>query len=246
MKINSSIKTVLLLAIVLFYQCSKDSPAPRPEPTPTPEPVVILQPTAAVLSFPTNDEPCLDTTTVNEDQSTVVFRWNAGEHVSSYELTLTNLAENNSQRYTSSGTELSLTLIHSEPYSWKVTSLGETGSNPAESATWRFYLAGPAEDNYAPFPAELTTPVSGSTVTPIDSNIQIQWICSDVDNDLATYQIYLDTEDATTLVQSVAHEASTTAVDVTVENNTIYYWKIVAVDAQGNESSSGVYSFRTN
>jgi hypothetical protein len=25
-----------------------------------------------------------------------------------------------------------------------------------------------------------------------------------------------------------------------------YYWKIIAVDANGNQSSSGVYAFRTN
>ena len=242
MKINSSSLVVLLLVLIVSVQCSKDSPSI----TPTPEPVIILQPTAAVLSFPANDEPCLDTTTVNENQSSVVFRWNAGNNVSSYELTLTNLAANSQQRYTSSGTELSLTLAHAEPYSWKVTSLGQSGSEPAESVTWRFYLAGPARENYAPFPAELTTPVSGSTVTPIDGNIRLQWVCADVDDDLTSYQVFLDTENASTLVQSVPHASSTTAVDVAVNNNTIYYWKVVALDAEGNESNSGVYSFRTN
>lgn len=242
MKINSSTLVVLLLTLILSVQCSKDSPTPSP----TPEPVIILQPTAAVLTFPANEEPCLDTTAVNENQSSVAFRWNAGENVSSYELTLTNLAANSQQRYTSSGTELSLTLVHSEPYSWKVTSQGQSGSNPAESATWRFYLAGPAQENYAPFPAELTTPVSGSTVTPIDGYIQLQWICSDVDDDLTSYQVFLDTENASTLLQSVAYESSTTAVDVAVNNDTIYYWKVIALDEKGNESNSGVYSFRTN
>jgi hypothetical protein len=31
-----------------------------------------------------------------------------------------------------------------------------------------------------------------------------------------------------------------------VVKNTTYYWKIIAIDANGNQSSSGVYAFRTN
>ena len=246
MKTATTHLIVLLLISGLFIQCSKDDGGATPS-TPEPTPVVILQPSAATLSFPVNDEPCLESTAVNDNQSSITFRWNGGDNVSSYELTLTNLALNSEERYTSSGTELIVTLTHSEPYSWKITSIGESGSTPAESATWRFYLAGPAEENYAPFPAELLSPVSGSTVTPIDGVIDLQWICTDVDTDLVSYQLYLDKEDATTLVQTYDHgDSSGSSVEVAVDNNAIYYWKIIAVDAQGNESDSGKYSFRTN
>jgi len=50
--------------------------------------------------------------------------------------------------------------------------------------------------------------------------------------------------DGSTLVQEVNHESSTTEVQLDVAANQVYYWKVVAIDANGNKSSSGV-SFRT-
>ncbi|MDB4015171.1 hypothetical protein N9483_02290 [Flavobacteriaceae bacterium] len=53
------------------------------------------------------------------------------------------------------------------------------------------------------------------------------------------YYIYLDTADATTLVQQVNAESSTTAYIVAVESSNTYSWKVIAVDANGNKSDSG-------
>ena len=58
--------------------------------------------------------------------------------------------------------------------------------------------------------------------------------------------MYLDKVDGTTLIQIINHESETTTLDAEVEQGFVYYWKVVAKDAQGNESNSGVYSFRTN
>ena len=235
-------KTILLLAIsiITFTSCSKEGGG-----TETPE-VVILPPTAAILTFPANNEPCLETNSVNDTQSSVTFRWNAGQNVSSYDIRVINLSNSSSNLYNSTTNDKVLTLEHDEPYSWKVISNGESGTQPVESDTWKFYLAGPAQVNFAPFPAELTSPISGSTVTPSDGVIQIQWTCTDADNDIAQFEIYLDATDGSTLVNTIDFETITTSIDVTVENDTIYYWKVVATDAQGNQSDSGVYSFRTN
>lgn len=234
-------KTIVLLTItyITLTACSKDSGGNEPE-------VVIRQPTAAVLSFPANNEPCLETNSVNDTQSSITFRWIAGQNVTSYDLQVVNLANNSNNTYNATSNEKSLTLEHDEPYSWKVISNGESGSQPVESDTWKFYLAGPAQVNFAPFPAELTSPISGSTVTPSDGLIQVQWTCTDADNDLTQFEIFLDTTDGSTLINTIDFESTTTSVDVSVENNTIYYWKVVASDAEGNQSDSGVYSFRTN
>jgi len=62
-------------------------------------------------------------------------------------------------------------------------------------------LAGPGITNYTPFPSELLTPRSGSSVTPVDGNIALKWNGSDVDVDY--YELYLDTAEATILVQQV-------------------------------------------
>ena len=42
------------------------------------------------------------------------------------------------------------------------------------------------------------------------------------------------------------YQEQETQLEIEVENNTLYFWKIVAIDTNGNQSSSGVYSFRTN
>ena len=58
--------------------------------------------------------------------------------------------------------------------------------------------------------------------------------------------IYLDKVDGSTLIKILNHESETTSLEAEVEQGFVYYWKVVAKDAQGNESDSGVYSFRTN
>ena len=232
----------LLFAGILMNTtgCSKDSAAPS-EPE-----VIILDPGTPSLSFPNNNEPCLESTAVNDVQSTVSFRWSAAPNVVSYDLRVTNLANNTFRNYSSTTNEKAVTLENSEPYSWQVTAIGESGSQPAQSDLWKFYLAGPAEVNYAPFPAELTSPISGSTVTPVNGTIQLQWSCTDADNDLASFSVYLDATDGSTLLQTLDYTAATTSIETEVASNTVYYWKVIAVDGQGNQSDSGVFTFRTN
>ena len=108
-------------------------------------------------------------------------------------------------------------------------------------------MAGDAVINYAPFPAELITPRSGANVTPdINSLVTLNWICSDVDGDLTRFEVYLDKTNASTLKTTLDFVAKETSLEVEVNNNTTYYWKIIALDANGNQSNSGVYAFRTN
>jgi hypothetical protein len=115
------------------------------------------------------------------------------------------------------------------------------------SDSWKFCLAGDAVVNYAPFPAELITPRSGANTTPDINNLVIlRWMADDVDNDLNRFEVYLDAVDGNTLNQEIEYLAEETQLEVEVENNTVYYWKILAIDSYGNQSSSGVYTFRKN
>ena len=231
----SKIKNILqVLLLLLVLCCSKD------------EVENTGRPGVPSLVFPENNTPCLDTTIVNDNQSSVTFRWSLSRDTNSYRLFVTNLSTDELQQFSSETLEVKATLNHGEPYSWKVRAYGPKGTAPSESETWKFYLSGPSVDNYAPFPPELTFPISGSTVTPINNSIPLQWSCSDVDNDLSSYEVYLDKVDGTTLIKILAHESETTTLDAEVEPGFVYYWKVIAKDAQGNESDSGVYSFRTN
>ena len=213
----------------------------------TEEPVVPVNPSAPTLISPANDETCLDGTSINDSQSNVDFRWSSAANALSYELVVTNLLTQSSQTYPATSNQTTVALTKAEPYNWSVKSIGEVGSVPSQSIQWKFYLAGDAVVNFAPFPSELISPQSGANVTPdINNLIKLQWNASDVDGDLAQFEVYLDKNDATTLIKTIAYQTEEESIEIDVENGSTYYWKIIAIDTNQNQSSSGVYAFRTN
>ena len=211
------------------------------------EPVVPINPSAPTLISPANDETCLDGTSINDSQSNVDFRWSSAANALSYELVVTNLLTQSSQTYPATSNQTTVALTKAEPYNWSVKSIGEVGSIPSQSTQWKFYLAGDAVVNFAPFPSELISPQSGANVTPdINNLIKLQWNASDVDDDLAQFEVYLDKNDATTIIKTIAYQTEEESIEIDVENGATYYWKIIAIDTNQNQSSSGVYTFRTN
>tara|TARA_B100001142_G_scaffold306401_1_gene336181 strand:+ start:1110 stop:1808 length:699 start_codon:yes stop_codon:yes gene_type:complete len=211
------------------------------------EPVVPINPSAPTLISPANDETCLDGTSINDSQSNVDFRWSSAANALSYELVVTNLLTQSSQTYPATSNQTTVALTKAEPYNWSVKSIGEVGSIPSQSTQWKFYLAGDAVVNFAPFPSELISPQSGANVTPdINNLIKLQWNASDVDDDLAQFEVYLDKNDATTIIKTIAYQTEEESIEIDVENGSTYYWKIIAIDTNQNQSSSGVYTFRTN
>ena len=229
-------KIILLFGgfIVLLNSCTPEEPIP-------------VNPSAPNLISPANDETCLDGTSINDIQSNVEFRWSSAANAISYELVVVNLLTESSQTFPTTSNQSAIALSKSEPYRWSVKSFGEAGSVPSESVLWKFYLAGDAIVNYAPFPAELISPQSGANVTPdINNIITLIWNASDVDGDLSQFEIYLDESDASTLNTTLEYQSEEERIEVEVKNNTTYYWKIIAIDNNKNQSSSGVYAFRTN
>lgn len=210
----------------------------------TPDPT---DPTAPTLQFPANNEACLEGESLNDTQKNVSFQWTQSSNAESYEITVRNLATQSEQLYTSTSNGQTIALLKGNPYAWSVSALGAAGTQPATSDTWKFYLAGDNEINYAPFPPELITPRSGATLTPnTDGEITLSWSASDVDGDLISFTVYLDKTNATTKLKDIAFESETMSLNVAVDLSSVYYWRVVATDANNNTSDSGVYGFRTN
>ena len=197
------------------------------------------------LTYPKNNEACQDGIVVNESQSTISFLWQPSTNATSYKITVKNLNTQDQQEYNSTITSKDVTLNSFEPYSWFVTATGGT-TGSANSDIWKFYLSGAEIVNYAPFPPEILKPRSASTITVIDGLITLKWNCTDVDNDIIEYEIFMDSIDASTSVKKIDHLSTTTETTISANNKTTYYWKIVAKDSEGNKSSSGVYSFLTS
>tara|TARA_B100001057_G_scaffold293808_1_gene293886 strand:+ start:44 stop:739 length:696 start_codon:yes stop_codon:yes gene_type:complete len=230
-------KKILLLFGCLFLiinSCSEEDPPP-------------VNPGIATLISPINQETCFDGVSINDTQSNVEFSWSAASDAISYEILVSNLLTQSTQTYTANTNKTTVALTKAEPYSWYVKSIGENGSTPSQSDSWRFYLAGESIINYAPFPSELISPRSGANVTPdINNQIILNWSCSDVDGDLQEFEVYLDENDGSTLNTSIKYEQQDSNLEVEVANNSTYFWKVIAIDANGNKSNSGVYTFRTN
>ena len=202
-------------------------------------------PSIPSLLAPANNEPCLDGVSINDSQSTVSFSWSAATDAVTYDVEVEQLLLNTKQSYSATTNELDITLNKAVPYRWKVIANGEPGTTSSESEPWKFYLAGNGAVNYAPFPPELLTPRSASTISVVEGLIPLSWNCNDMENDLATFEVYMDTNNASTQVTVVTYVGETTEIEVSAEPGNTYYWKIIAIDSDENKSSSGVYSFIT-
>ncbi len=222
-------KITLLFCLVLLAACCKKSPKP---------------PTAAQLVYPLKSSECTTGVDVsNTNTSEVEFKWNASSRTDLYELKITNLSTNLTQTLTTTQTTLKVVLQKGLAYSWFVTSKSSELSETAASDIWKFYNAG-TETTYPPFSAEIIAPKSGQTVfKDLNNEIKLEWSAVDVDDDLAEYKVYFSsTTPPSVLIATNTPENTTTKVSVSA--NTVYYWKVLVKDAEGNTSDSGIYQFK--
>lgn len=227
----------LIGGLLLMVSCGGDSGSNTPDPPP---PVVVTPPSAAALVFPDDNTECNEGIVVNETQSTVTFRWADSENTDSYQVNIRNLDNNNTSRTNSSINSADITILRGVPYEWFVVSRADGTNETATSASWRFYNQGPGVENYAPFPAELVSPARGSTVGATGT-ITLEWTGSDVDNDIVDFDIYLDTDASPTTLLGTTSDST---LDASITANTVYYWRVVSRDSQGNTSQSEIFEFR--
>ncbi len=224
-------KTLLVYTIFLplLFACKKDKPSPV-----IPSPVDLI--------FPFENSECNVGTDSTETESTVIFEWKKAENADEYELNLKNLSSGDSTTHTTTDIKISIRLIRSTPYSWYVISKSNEFETTAKSAIWKFYNAGEGTTSYAPFPAEIVSPAMAETITTAANVITLEWIGSDVDNDITKYDVYFGTTNTPEQIETDLQESILSGV--AISPNTVYYWKIITKDAQGNSSDSGVYQFR--
>jgi len=206
---------------------------------------VIDPPTKAVLSLPANNEACTTGTPVSASLSAIVFKWAASQNAESYDLTIKNLESGVITTQTTTALELPVTLARNMPYSWFVTAKSSKIATTAVSDIFKFYNVGEASSSFAPFPADMVTPKMAQRITPTAGKITLQWIGSDVDNDITNYDIYFGTTATPPLLKG-NHGITSSLADVAVNAGTTYYWKVISKDAKGNTSDSGVHIFYTN
>jgi uncharacterized protein (TIGR02145 family) len=98
-----------------------------------------------------------------------------------------------------------------------------------------------APPNQPPEPPSSPMPEDEAINQSIETNIS--WTCTDPEGDPLTYDIYFGIE--TTPPQVAINQTETTYDPGTLEDNTEYFWKIVAHDDHDNTTEGQVWSFTT-
>jgi len=194
---------------------------------------------AASLVSPENNTECNTGSPISATETSVTFQWNAVEGATGYFVYLKNLNTPNAIQYNAgTNNSLAITLLKGTLYSWYV--VANANGSTAQSETWKFYNAGEGVSNYAPFPADVVTPVMSSSIT--GSLVTLEWTASDLDNDIVEYKVYMDSNsNPSTLKATVATKK---VENVAVTANTTYYWKVDTKDSAGNISHSQVFQFK--
>ena len=208
---------------------------------------VVNPPGKSTLTAPANNKTCETGTSVSDTKSEVTFTWGASADTNTYDLKITDLNTSTATNKTGlSTTTTKATLDKGVPYSWNITSKSTASTTNTASDTWKFYLAGTGVVNYAPFPADLKTPASGSTITRDgDGKVAFTWDGSDPDTgDTLKYTLYVDTTDGKQTPPAAQTDLTEKTASVALEAATTYYWRVKTSDGT-NSSYSIVYSFKT-
>ena len=238
-------KLAYLFFILIFISCGGDGGdggdgnVDPPPPSP---------PGSVSLTAPANGKVCETGTSTSDTKSNVDFSWQASSNTTSYDLQVTNL--NTSVAINKTGlTTINATveLDKGQPYIWKVISKNTSTTQTGTSSSWKFYLAGQGIKNYAPFPADLKAPASGSTVSrSSEGKVTFTWEGSDPDQgDELKYTLYVDKTDGKQSPASDLTNITEKTVDVALDAGTLYYWRVKTSDGT-NSSFSMVYSFKTD
>lgn len=230
---------VIIFTILIISSCGGGGDEPSPNPI-----APVPSPTAATLIFPENNTECNTGEIISLQRSNVTFTWNESENTSSYEINLKNLNDNSILKQVSNSNEATVALIRGAPYEWFVVSKAAGTTETATSIIWKFYNEGPGISNYAPFPAEAISPTRGANLTVGSGELTLQWSASDIDNDITSYEVFLDTNENPTT--PIGTTSETTLSAVSVMQGTTYRWKIITNDAANNNSSSEIFEFRVN
>lgn len=220
---------MLLVALFVVTGCKKKDPPKPPE--------------ATLLVFPNKNSECTVGNDINATTREVDFKWQKANNTETYELRVTNINTNTTQTISTPALSARLPLEKGAPFSWFVISKNPMVAEQVSSATWLFYNAG-SETTYPPFPAEIITPTIGASIfKDINNEVTLEWSGSDVDNDIEGFEIYFDTTSPpVTLLAGPSIGATEQKASVTA--NTVYYWRVVTEDKEGNTSDSGVFDFR--
>ena len=128
-------------------------------------------------------------------------------------------------------------------YHWQVTASDQSGATyttPLQSFVVN-------AENDLPSDFDLLSP--GNTTMVTDLTPVLHWdepTDADLLGSIETYDIYISTDNTFADVTPEEVSANTYTVSADLTEDALYYWKVVAKDDDGGETSSATWSFWTN
>lgn len=208
---------------------SGDTPAP--EENKAPEAV-------GALVYPTDNLLCID--------NTLNFQWSAstdpnGDNVNY----ILEIADNNqftsAEVFNVNGLTKTLTLEKAKSFYWRVQAQDSKNLKSPYSMVYKFYTEGVGEVNHIPFSPELVFPNNSANLS--ETSITLKWNGSDVDGDILSYDVFLDTNP--TPSTKIGNNLNEKSLQVHLSANATYFWKVIMKDNNGGESIGSTWSFKT-
>ncbi len=125
-------------------------------------------------------------------------------------------------------------------YYWKVKAIDSKSASSDFSTIFHFYTEGTGTLNYAPFVPELIAPKLHTVVTTITANLE--WSATDVDGDALVFDVYFGIVNPPTA--KIVENQSSKTKSVNLESGNEYFWKVVAKDNKGGETTGQIWRFK--
>ena len=145
--------------------------------------------------------------------------------------------------------DLDKELEYNTLYYWKVTAKDNNGKE-SKGPLWCFTTKSNNSNNPPHRPSN-PSPNDGETGVNISEPIFLSWDGGDPDeNDTVTYEIYLDkNSNPSTKIDVFSKPATETRIsfklDISLENATKYYWRVIATDDKGASKEGPIWNFAT-
>jgi hypothetical protein len=225
--------SIFMAVFVILFSCGENEPIGMAS--------LDNAPSIPLLSVPNNNKLCIS--------NQVFFEWQASTATDGnsirYQLQVALDNEFKQIVHTSNvlETQYPVILDKGKAYYWRVKAVNNKNVSSEYSKTFNFYTEGVFVSNHLPFIPSLIAPSGNTNVS--SGKVSLKWSSSDVDvNDIITYDVYLDTEVNPTT--KVIDNKTDTSIDIFLQASKTYYWKVIAKDNKGGETSGQVWSFKTD
>ncbi len=139
-----------------------------------------------------------------------------------------------------SQTNTTFNLEKGTTYFWRVKAIDEKGYESTYSRIYTFFTEPEAGVNTIPHSPIAVAPIIGTTIT--GTNATLDWNATDSDGNPLLFDIYFGESNPP---QLLAENLNVMTLDVQIEANKTYYWRVVAKDNNQGVAIGRVWNFRT-